>query len=334
MSDIQVGLQALLPSKRKLTPSGWTSFNAPCCHNRGETKDNRQRGGILLHPDGGFQYHCFNCNFKAGWSPGHLLTKNTKSLLKWLGMPDDEINKLILTALQAKDNQPKTKKTLSFELVEKQLPELSASLTEWASMNISEETGIELIEIFKYLEVRGMNIDWYPWHWSNSPGYKDRLLIPFYHEGKIVGYTGRKIREGKPKYLTDTQPGYVFNIDRQTYDRKYVIVVEGQFDAIAVDGVAIMHNEPNETQCARINSLGKEVIVVPDRDRPGAKLINAALSNNWSVSLPPWENDIKDVADAVKRYGRLYTLFTILHYKETNEIKIQLLKKKLETLNG
>ena len=92
-----------------------------------------------------------------------------------------------------------------------------------------------------------------------------------------------------------------------------------------------MHNEPNETQCARINALGKQVIVVPDRDKAGLKLIQAALKNNWTVSMPPW-NDVKDVADAVAKYGRIYTLFTILHYQETNEIKIQLLKKKLESL--
>ena len=61
-------------------------------------------------------------------------------------------------------------------------------------------------------------------------------------------------------------------------------------------------------------------------------MLKAAIDNGWSVSMPPWDEDIKDVADAVKRYGRLYTLATILHYKESNEIKIQLLKKKLEAL--
>ena len=125
----------------------------------------------------------------------------------------------------------------------------------------------------------------------------------------------------------------MFNIDRQTADRKYIIVVEGQFDAIAVDGCAVMHNEPNDTQIARINLQKKEVIVVPDRDKPGAKLIKAALENNWSVSLPDWDPNIKDVADAVKLYGRLYTLYSILHYKESNKIKIELIKKKLENLH-
>jgi DNA primase len=93
-----------------------------------------------------------------------------------------------------------------------------------------------------------------------------------------------------------------------------------------------MHNEPNETQASRINTLGKDVIVVPDNDRPGAKLVAKAVEYNWSVSLPPWEDDVKDVSDAVKKYGRLYTLYSILQYRETNVLKIQLLQKKLENL--
>jgi DNA primase len=177
-----------------------------------------------------------------------------------------------------------------------------------------------------------MELEWYNWMWSPAPGYKDRVMIPFYQDGKVVGYTGRKITEGKPKYLTDSQSGYVFNIDAQDYNRKFVIVTEGQFDAIAIGGVGIMTNEPNESQVARINALDREVIVVPDKDRPGAKLLKAAIDNGWSACLPPWSDNIKDVADAVQKYGRLYVLTTILHYRVSGEIKINLMKKKLEAL--
>jgi hypothetical protein len=330
MNDIQTGVLTLLPPKRKTTPSGWTSFNAPCCHHNGERRDERQRGGILLNSNGGFQYHCFNCNFKAGWQPGKLLSKNTRSLFGWLGMPETDISKLNLYALKIKDDQPVEKRQLSFELEERRLPEDSKSITEWIREG---STDPDLMSCIEYVLGRGMEFDWYPWHWSPANGYKDRILLPFYHEGKIVGWTGRKIRDGKPKYLTDAQPGYVFNLSSQKKDRAYVIVVEGQFDAVAIDGVAIMHNEPNETQAARLNALGREVIVVPDRDKAGAKLVEKAVEYGWSVSLPEWDRSVKDVADAVKRYGRLYTLFTILHYKETNKIKIQLLQKKLEHID-
>jgi hypothetical protein len=247
-------------------------------------------------------------------------------------MNDTDIGKLNLVSLKLKDDQPVFKKPLNFVLEERPLPEGAMLLKDWALAVWRPGEDADMVRVFEYLVGRGMDLDWYDWMWTPTPGYKDRLLIPFYHDGKVVGYTGRKITEGKPKYLTDAQPGYVFNLDRQTADRKYVIVVEGQFDAIAVDGCAIMHNEPNETQILRINSLGREVIVVPDKDRAGAKMLKTAAEHNWSVSLPPWEDDIKDVADAVKRYGRLYTLSTILHYRVSGEINLHLMKKKLESI--
>jgi hypothetical protein len=333
MNLIQATVQNLLPPKRKSTPSGWISFNASCCHHNGNSPDKRQRGGMLFNNDG-FQYHCFNCNFKAGWTPGKLLSKNTKNLLSWMGLPEVEIQKLGLEALKNKEDMPKVEKPLDFNLHQVDLPEATLPVIEWISTAYLPDIAEDLGKIVEYILGRGMELDWYNWMWSPAAGYIDRVIIPFYQDGAIVGYTGRKITEGKPKYLTDAQPGYVFNIDTQTADRKYVIVVEGQFDAIAVDGCAIMHNEPNDTQATRLNMLQREVIVVPDKDKPGAKMIKAALAHGWSVSMPPWDDDIKDVADAVKRYGRLYTLSTILHYRERNEIKIQLLKKKLEGLNG
>jgi hypothetical protein len=251
-----------------------------------------------------------------------------------MGLSDLDIGKLNLAALKIKDDQPVFKKPLNFTLEERPLPEGAMLLKEWALAVWKPGEDADMMRVFEYLVSRGMDLDWYDWMWTPAPGYKDRLLIPFYHDGKVVGYTGRKITEGKPKYLTDAQSGYVFNLYRQTRDREFVIVVEGQFDAIAVDGCAIMHNDPNDTQVTRLNTLGKEVIVVPDKDRPGAKLVAAAIKNKWSASLPPWEDDIKDVADAVKRYGRIYTLTTILNYKVSGEINLHLLKKKLESITN
>ena len=282
--------------------------------------------------EGNFTYHCFNCNFKAGWTPGKLLSKNTKDLFKYLGVSDIDIGKLNLVALKIKDGQPVLTKSLNFELKERELPEGTMSIIDWINSAYTPDIEKDIGPVIEYIINRGMQLDWYNWMWSAQPGYKDRVIIPFYNDRKIVGYTGRKITDGNPKYLTDAQPGYVFNIDAQSYERRFVIVVEGQFDAIAIDGCAIMHNEPNENQCNRINMLNKEVIVVPDRDRAGAKILKAALANGWSASMPPWEDDIKDVADAVKRYGRLYTLTTILKYRVHGEINLNLLKRKLENV--
>jgi hypothetical protein len=326
MNLIQATVQAAVPPKRKMTPSGWESFNAVCCHHRGEKRDTRKRGGVMFKNDG-FQYHCFNCNFKAGWTPGKLLSKNTRNLMTWLNIPDDEVKKLALEAIKHKDDQVTVQKSLNFDLETRQLPKDCLTIDEWVHEGCEDP---ELLAIATYILDRGMKLEWYPWMWSAENGYRDRVIIPFFHENRIVGWTGRKITDGTPKYLTTAQPGYVFNMDAQDNDRKFVIVVEGQFDAIAVDGCAIMHNEPNEVQILRLNSLGREVIVVPDNDRPGTKMIETAIEQGWSVSLPDWGPDVKDVADAVKKYGRIYTLATILEYREHNQIKITMLKKKIE----
>jgi hypothetical protein len=328
VNDIQSALLTLLPSKRKLTSGGWTSFDAPCCHHRGERQDEKLRGGIRVENDG-FVYHCFNCGFAAGWTPGKILSKNTKSLFQWIGMNEIDIGKLNLAALKIKDDQPVLKKALNLVLLEKPLPDECKSINEWVQEGCQDP---DLTTVIEYVLDRGMQYDWYNWHWSAAPGFRDRIIIPFYQDGKVVGYTGRKVKPGNPKYLTDSQSGYVFNLDRQVWNRQYVIVVEGQFDAIAIDGVAIMTNEPNDAQIARLTALNKEIIVVPDKDRPGAKMLKSAITNGWSASLPPWGDDVKDVADAVKKYGRLYVLATILHYKVSGEIKINLMKKKLEAL--
>ena len=88
-------------------------------------------------------------------------------------------------------------------------------------------------------------------------------------------------------------------------------------------------NECNETQADIIESLGREVIVVADRDRAGARMINNAIEYGWSVSFPVWLETCKDVNEAVVKYGKLFVLKTILDSKQTSKLKIELMKKRL-----
>jgi len=69
---------------------------------------------------------------------------------------------------------------------------------------------------------------------------------------------------------------------------------------------------------------------VPDQDEAGLKLIDRSVELGFAVSIPNWADDIKDVNDAVKRYGRLGTLITIMTARETSKIKIELARKKLD----
>jgi len=131
----------------------------------------------------------------------------------------------------------------------------------------------------------------------------------------------------KVKYYTDVQPGYVFNMDAQDWSRKFVLVTEGPFDAITVSGVSILGSEINDTQRELIEGLGRQIIVVPDRDAPGEKLINQATEFRWSVAFPEWDKTVGDVADAVLKYGRLFTIQSILKTTESSKLKIDLKRK-------
>jgi DNA primase len=121
----------------------------------------------------------------------------------------------------------------------------------------------------------------------------------------------------------------VFNVDKQQPHSKFVIVTEGPFDAMAIDGVAVLGSECSEQQADIIDALTREVIVVPDADRAGAKLVDAALEYGWTVSYPVWQSEYKDVSEAVRNLGKLFVLKTILDARETGRLKIELLKRRL-----
>jgi DNA primase len=145
----------------------------------------------------------------------------------------------------------------------------------------------------------------------------------------VVGHTTRFLDDRTPRYIQDIQPGYVFGTDLQKSNWQYAIVVEGVFDALCIGGLAVLHAEINDTQARLIRGLGREIIVVPDQDLAGMKLIDRAVELGWAVSMPEWPVGVKDVNDAVIQLGRLATLITILQARETSKIKIELRKKQL-----
>jgi hypothetical protein len=185
------------------------------------------------------------------------------------------------------------------------------------------------LAIVEYMAARNLNLDDTEYYWSPSLAYRDRLIIPFYYEKRIVGWTARTITADKqPKYLMEVQPGFVYGLDEQGYNKVFAILCEGQVDAIHIDGCALGGSEINDAQAMLINKLNKDIIVVPDRDPAGSKLVEQAIELGWGVSMPDWNQDCNDIGDAVDKYGRLYTLYSIANAAETSPLKIRLRAKK------
>lgn len=316
-----------LPGKRKQSSSGWISFNAPCCVHNGENADKRSRGGLKV-TDQGWSYHCFNCNYTASFTLGRHLSLKARRLLQWLGVDTNDIERLNLESLKHKsitgiiDSRKTFEALADITFEESSLPD-----------NEIKFVGPEDHLHWNYIQSRCVP-DGYPFmmrtyddgiHWT-----RPHVIIPFTHNDVLVGHSCRFLDGKSPKYINDTQPGYVFGTDLQHDDWQYAIVVEGIFDALSINGLAVMHNTVNDAQARLIRSLSKEIIVVPDQDSAGLELVDRAVELNWAVSIPPWPNDVKDVNDAVQRYGRVATLLSILGHKETSKIKIELAKRDLK----
>ena len=328
MSIVSDLLNVYLPAKRKTTPSGWTSFNAPCCVHNNENADTRGRGGVIYEGEV-ISYHCFNCGFKASWQPGRNLSYKFKKLLEWLNTPDNEITKLALDVMRSNEGVEVQKYSVELpEFSTVQLPEEAVRIADIPDYNENNKYFKYFLDVITYMSQRNLNLDDTDYYWSPTLAYRDRLIIPFYYEGRIVGYTARAVGESKSKYLTTMQPGYVFNLDEQSPNKIFCILCEGQIDALHVDGCAIGGSDINDAQALLLNRLGKDIYVVPDRDKAGSKLVEQAIDLGWGVSMPEWDADINDIGDCVQRHGRLYTLYSIANAAEHSPLKIRLRAKK------
>jgi hypothetical protein len=314
---------SIIPGKKKLTHGGWHSFNAVCCHHRGHKADTRGRGGVKKDGDN-WSYACFNCGFKCGFTLGKQISDITKNLLRWCGADDLQVKRWSLESLQHKDlldfsQQKKEKIKIHFN---------EHSLPESELVDIANPLHKVYID---YLTNRSINYNDYPFLVtpSDSGRQANRIIIPYTYKNKIVGHTSRFLDNKIPKYINEQQPGYVFNIDIQKPEWSVCVLTEGIFDALAIDGIAVMHDDISAEQAQLISTLNKQIIVVPDRDKTGLKMCDKALELGYQVSLPNWEADIKDVNDAVVRYGKLPTLISILQSATNSKIKIELQRKKI-----
>jgi DNA primase len=209
------------------------------------------------------------------------------------------------------ERQDVIQKLQSIEFEDKDLPNDTKELTDSAE---------------EYLRGRCVPLD-YPFLYKTMP--RRGVVIPFTHNNQVVGHTTRFLDDRTPRYIQDIQPGYVFGTDLQKSNWQTAIVVEGVFDALSINGLAVLHAEINDAQVRLIRSLGREVIVVPDQDEAGMKLVDRAVELGWAVSMPEWPRGIKDVNDAVILMGKLGALISIVQAKETSKIKIELRKKQL-----
>lgn len=320
-----MALQSLLHSRiqGRPSPKGWVSFNCPMCVVNGQSRpDTKRRGGLLYNPDGAVSYHCFNCNFKSSWQPGRTLSFKMSKLLKQLGFDEAEVQRLKLELLSQADVE---------QLIQRE-PE-PAWTPNWPDYPFDFD--VKLLEDpakIEYLERRQIK-DLAVWLETDTEyaGLNNRAILPLTYENRIVGFQARHVVGDLPakfaKYYKKAPPDYVFGLDNQRDNRQFVIVSEGEFDALLTKGLSLGSNNISTRQIQLIEDLNIEPILIPDKDQAGRDLVERAAELGWSVSFPEWEN-CKDASDAVLKYGRLFAIHSILQAAEHSPTKIRLMGKR------
>lgn len=301
-----------LPLRKKRTPSGWISFNCPMC------SDKRGRGGIRI---GGskISYHCFNCPFRTGWTPTPFIGKRFITLAERMGAQPQQIQDTQLLLLQHRDELEGTD-IETYAYLPQKIPTMEMPDDAVNILDIPEHP------IAEYARERGV-YGKYPLFQLQEIEYKNRLVIPFFFNEEVVGWTGRHIsKDQKLRYLINMpQRGdYIFNVDRFIDpDREIAILVEGVIDAILLDCMGLIGSEISEGQLALMKKLSQRIIVCPDLDSPGSKLMDQALELGLEVSIPTWHRSVDDPAKACSQYGRLATAASIINNATTSSTTAQ-----------
>ena len=279
---------------KKSDTHGFFNTDCPLCGDR--------RGRLGFNFNEGIFANCFNCGFKAYYKD--KVNGNFRKLLKALGVTQEEIDQeegrqfFNPTTLIA-DAKKKTPIIKSVEL-----PAGSELIFE------SSSTWAEVAKEYLAWRLPGVNILSKKIYVSDKlPGF---VIFPFYMHGRMVYWQARNMdASNKFRWKNSETPRdqIIFNFDELKYSDT-VYVTEGIFDALAVNGMAILGSSLNKEKSDLLSTLKGDIIfVLQKKDANSKKLGLIALEKGWKVSAP--STDVKDVAESVQKYGQLWTISDI-----------------------
>lgn len=123
------------------------------------------------------------------------------------------------------------------------------------------------------------------------------------HTGMYVGFVGRSISGKSFKNSSGLPRRHVlFNLNRNKYSS--VCVVESSFDAIklhqiGIPAVATLGSYISKEQIELLNKWTDSVIIIPDKDEAGEKLVSKIVKNYYKpitvVNVPEGKKDVGDM---------------------------------------
>lgn len=180
--------------------------------------------------------------------------------------------------------------------------------------------------------------------------FRDRLMFPIHlPSGEIVGFGGRVVLQGEPKYLNSPET-MVFTKGKILYglyqtakhirSEDQALIVEGYMDLIALyqagfrNGVASMGTAVTLDQAIVISKMTKNVVALFDGDSAGQEAMERSLPLFFQAGLHPKGvllPDNMDPDDFIKQRGK-ENFSQILN--EAHDLFLVVLDKWMENFSG
>lgn len=122
--------------------------------------------------------------------------------------------------------------------------------------------------------------------------YHNRIIIPFYEQGRLVYFIGRSFDDSPYRYKNPTgvdAGNFVFQLDKFIEkDIKDIFIFEGAFDALSLHepqfGTAMLSNKLKQVQITKILDLAPERIVFVTENDKNEIAIKAGKKNlDWNL---------------------------------------------------
>lgn len=184
---------------------------------------------------------------------------------------------------------------------------------------------------------------------KNTEGYHDRfynrLMFPIFDvQGRVIGFGGRIMEKGEPKYLNSPET-VLFNKSKTLYGlnfakaakREEIILVEGYMDMISIyqagyhNVAASLGTAFNAEHARLLKRYAKSVILLYDSDEAGTnaalRAIPILVSNGFSVKVLQVP-DGKDPDEFIKQNGSKAFGKLLFHAPHYILFQINCIKKK------
>jgi hypothetical protein len=287
----------------KESNKGFFPLKCPLCN------DYKERAGFKFS-ETSVGFHCFNCSVKLIYNEGDIsLSHKFEKLLKELDVPNYE--QAIGQGWIKKQSEPEiitlqsltAKKTTTPEI---KLPQGSILLGKVGLEDAQKQA-------IAYLESRKINPTSYPFYVNGSDWLKNRIIIPCYRARKLIYWQARTVVNNQPRYLSCSavKDAVMFNMDElNRWSSLPLFITEGIFDALQVNGVALLGSTLTEPKLELLSKSKRRLIFVIDQNQNGKLLGEEALANNWEITFPPGNKT--DINSAILQYGRLFTTYTLM----------------------